>query len=567
MTNVPHHACTTADPGRRCWSCSASWRCRAGTTTPRPRPPRPAPRRRRRPSRGRREPRRRSPGRSTVFAAASLTDAFNEIGTAFTAANPDADVDVQLRRLVDDLVDADQRGRPGRRVRLGRPEQHEEAHRRRQQRRRAGDLRHQPARDHRRARATRRASPASPTWPTPTSSSSRATPRCRAARTPQQIFTDAGVTVTPKSLEENVKARRHQGDRSARPTPASCTPPTSSPPATRPPGVEIPDDINVDRRVPDRRSPSRRTNPATAQAFIDFVLSDAGQQILATYGFTRPMSRRWHGRHDRAPAGASRSSCSPSSPSLFFALPFLGLLWRLPWSDAWDVRPRRGRGPHRAVAVDPCSLSATALSLVFGVPLAWVLARVEFPGRGVVRALCTLSMVLPPVVGGVALFFSLGRRGLFGQYLDRWFGFRLPFTTWGVDRRPDVRRHAVPRAHGRGVAAPVRRPLRGRGPHARRVALVRVPPRHAAGDPARRWSPAPCSRGPGRSASSAPRSRSPATSPARRRRCRWRSTSSSTTPGEGARAQPGADRRLVRRARRPPRPLARRRRPRHGRRR
>jgi molybdate transport system permease protein len=41
-------------------------------------------------------------------------------------------------------------------------------------------------------------------------------------------------------------------------------------------------------------------------------------------------------------------------------------------------------------------------------------------------------MVLPPVVAGVALFFSFGRRGLFGQYLDEWFGVRLPFTTWGV---------------------------------------------------------------------------------------------------------------------------------------
>ncbi len=41
-------------------------------------------------------------------------------------------------------------------------------------------------------------------------------------------------------------------------------------------------------------------------------------------------------------------------------------------------------------------------------------------------------MVLPPVVGGVALFFSFGRRGLFGQYLDRWFDVQLPFTTWGV---------------------------------------------------------------------------------------------------------------------------------------
>ena len=49
-----------------------------------------------------------------------------------------------------------------------------------------------------------------------------------------------------------------------------------------------------------------------------------------------------------------------------------------------------------------------------------------------VRALCTLSMVLPPVVGGVALFFALGRRGIVGQYLDRWFDIRLPFTTAGV---------------------------------------------------------------------------------------------------------------------------------------
>jgi molybdate transport system permease protein len=46
--------------------------------------------------------------------------------------------------------------------------------------------------------------------------------------------------------------------------------------------------------------------------------------------------------------------------------------------------------------------------------------------------MCTISMVLPPVVGGVALFAALGRRGLVGQYLDRWFDFRLPFTTAGV---------------------------------------------------------------------------------------------------------------------------------------
>ena len=115
----------------------------------------------------------------------------------------------------------------------------------------------------------------------------------------------------------------------------------------------------------------------------------------------------------------------------FFALPFLGLLWRAPWGSLRDVA---GDGEVRTALwlSIRTSSTATVLAIVFGVPLAWVLARVEFRGRSAVRALCTLSMVLPPVVGGVALFFSFGRRGLFGQYLDRWFDFRLPFTTWGV---------------------------------------------------------------------------------------------------------------------------------------
>lgn len=116
---------------------------------------------------------------------------------------------------------------------------------------------------------------------------------------------------------------------------------------------------------------------------------------------------------------------------VFFALPLAGLLWRAPWTNAW-----RYLTDHDALVALRlslvCSLWATLFSVVFGVPLAWLLARVEFPGRSLVRALCTLSMVLPPVVGGVALFFALGRRGVVGQYLDRWFDVRLPFTTAGV---------------------------------------------------------------------------------------------------------------------------------------
>jgi molybdate transport system permease protein len=115
----------------------------------------------------------------------------------------------------------------------------------------------------------------------------------------------------------------------------------------------------------------------------------------------------------------------------FFALPFIGLLWRVPWGEAWDVLTQKSVRTALWLSIK-CSLSATALAVFFGVPLAWLLARARFPGRGAVRALCTLSMVLPPVVAGVSLFFSFGRRGLFGQYLDRWFDFRLPFTTNGV---------------------------------------------------------------------------------------------------------------------------------------
>lgn len=116
---------------------------------------------------------------------------------------------------------------------------------------------------------------------------------------------------------------------------------------------------------------------------------------------------------------------------VFFALPLVGLLGRAPWRDVGTIL--RSASVREALQLSVvCSLGATALSVLFGLPLAWVLARRRFLGRSVVRALCTLSMVLPPVVGGVALLFALGRRGLVGQWLDRWFGVQLPFTSAGV---------------------------------------------------------------------------------------------------------------------------------------
>jgi molybdate transport system permease protein len=115
----------------------------------------------------------------------------------------------------------------------------------------------------------------------------------------------------------------------------------------------------------------------------------------------------------------------------FFALAFIGLLWKVPWSSAWHVLSAAGSRKALRLSL-VCSVWATVLAMFFGVPIAWLLARIDFPGRGIARALCTLSMVLPPVVAGIALFYALGRRGILGQYLDRWFGITLPFTTAGV---------------------------------------------------------------------------------------------------------------------------------------
>jgi molybdate transport system permease protein len=115
----------------------------------------------------------------------------------------------------------------------------------------------------------------------------------------------------------------------------------------------------------------------------------------------------------------------------FLAVPLVGLLGRTPWgSIGAELTSPRVLEALRLSLV--CSLGAVAVSVALGVPLAFLLARVQFPGRNLVRALTTLPMVLPPVVGGVALLLAFGRRGLAGQWLDRAFGITLPFTTAGA---------------------------------------------------------------------------------------------------------------------------------------
>jgi molybdate transport system permease protein len=115
----------------------------------------------------------------------------------------------------------------------------------------------------------------------------------------------------------------------------------------------------------------------------------------------------------------------------FLLLPLAGLLARAPWRSL----PSLIGDPlvRQALRLSLLTASlATALALLIGVPLAWVLARTRLPGRSLLRALVTLPLVLPPVVGGVALLLAFGRRGIVGQYLDSWFGITIPFSTTAV---------------------------------------------------------------------------------------------------------------------------------------
>lgn len=115
----------------------------------------------------------------------------------------------------------------------------------------------------------------------------------------------------------------------------------------------------------------------------------------------------------------------------FLVLPQVALLARAPWGSIASLVTDPAARQALWLSLRTAS-AATVVSVAVGVPLAWVLARTRVPGGAVMRALVTLPMVLPPVVGGVALLALLGRRGLVGRYLEAWFGVTIPFTTLAV---------------------------------------------------------------------------------------------------------------------------------------
>jgi len=117
--------------------------------------------------------------------------------------------------------------------------------------------------------------------------------------------------------------------------------------------------------------------------------------------------------------------------AIFVALPLLSIFVRVPWSDLGQMLSQHSTRNALLISLET-SIIAAVLSCFFGVPLAWVLARSSFRGISILRVVCITPMVLPPVVGGIALLTAFGRKGIMGQYLYDWFNISLPFTRAAV---------------------------------------------------------------------------------------------------------------------------------------
>ena len=114
----------------------------------------------------------------------------------------------------------------------------------------------------------------------------------------------------------------------------------------------------------------------------------------------------------------------------FVVLPLVAMVLQADWGQIVPLITSPSSVDAFVLSVKT-SLLATALCLIFGVPIALVLARTRFPGQRLLRALVLLPLVLPPVVGGIALLYTFGRRGLLGQTLDV-LGIQIAFSTTAV---------------------------------------------------------------------------------------------------------------------------------------
>ena len=116
--------------------------------------------------------------------------------------------------------------------------------------------------------------------------------------------------------------------------------------------------------------------------------------------------------------------------ALFVVTPLLAILLRIDWANFIELITSESSRAALALSLKTATAS-TAVCALLGVPMALVLARGSFRGQSVLRALVLLPLVLPPVVGGIALLYTFGRQGLIGAHLDV-LGIRIAFSTAAV---------------------------------------------------------------------------------------------------------------------------------------
>lgn len=118
---------------------------------------------------------------------------------------------------------------------------------------------------------------------------------------------------------------------------------------------------------------------------------------------------------------------------IIVALPLLAMLYKsvnLGWADFWSiVSSERALATYR-ITIGAAAL-ATVLNAIFGVLLAWVLVRYEFPGRRLLDAVVDLPFALPTAVAGLALVTVFSSNGWFGQYLEP-LGIKVAYAPLGI---------------------------------------------------------------------------------------------------------------------------------------
>ncbi|MFZ2624081.1 MAG: ABC transporter permease [Propionibacterium sp.] len=116
--------------------------------------------------------------------------------------------------------------------------------------------------------------------------------------------------------------------------------------------------------------------------------------------------------------------------AVFIVLPLVAMATRMQWSQFGTIITSSSSLDALVLSIQT-SVASMVVCIVFGVPMAMVLAREEFPGQQLIRSLVLLPLVLPPVVGGIALLYTFGRRGLLAPVMD-FFGISIAFSTVAV---------------------------------------------------------------------------------------------------------------------------------------